>query len=76
MVRILVLAHNFRSEDQKKSLKRCEILGFVFVVQERDFTHARGAQTVFWGAQAPKYSPVAQGFLSGHNPRLGGKFLA
>ena len=53
----------------------------VFFVLERDFTHACGAQAVFWGrggAQAPKVTPVAPGVLlfGGLNPRLEGTFLA
>ena len=36
----------------------------------------RGARTVFWGAQAPKCTMVALACTLGHNPCLGGTFLA
>ena len=86
MVRISLLAHTFRGENQKKrKVFGAKLLvqswrAVVFFVMERNSKFC-GAQIVFLGAQAPKCTPVAPGLLlsfgaqsllRGHNSRLGG----
>ena len=65
----LGLAHKFKVEDKKKKFIVGKYLAsswrsLVLFVLERDFTHAWGApRAVFWGAQAPKCTPVVPGML-------------
>ena len=75
----LAFCPKFTDEDQKKGLQR-KILGSVFAFTRvfcpgtKFYSCLRGAQAVFWGAQAPKFTPVAPGQLLsfGAQPSLGG----
>ena len=62
MVRISLLAHKFRGEDQKKrssARNLGSVLKFTRVFCSGTiFSHASGAQAVFWWAQAPRCTPV------------------
>ena len=68
MVQISLLAHKFRGEDKKKGF-RCKILRSVFAfnvffVLERNFTHAWGAQAVFWEGTGPKIHSSSTGSVT------------
>ena len=75
-MRILLLAHEFRGEDQKKVL-RCKILGSVL-----DFTRVFCPGTKFYSRLGETSSilgahrPWPYYSFSGHNLRLGGTLLA
>ena len=75
MVQILLLAHKFRNKDQKKvfgtksSTESWHLL--LFFVLERIFTHAVGAQAVFWESTGPEMHSSG----TGPGAFFGGTFL-